>query len=97
MDAQKALKYRRWIRLRTPLIGPWLRHYAIRKLTQDRSPAAAAALAEIVADANDSSVVSMAIEALENIKEQASIDAVCTAWASSKYSILAEIIVKNIG
>ena len=95
MDPKILTKLKRWSCSSLPLIGPWLQQYALTKIINDSSPAAAVILAEIACDINNKSTASKALDALENMNSQAGIDAVCGHWLSTRNPILSNLIVKK--
>lgn len=81
------------LRNRLPLLGGWLRRWAIRALTRTGSPEAARLLAQAVADSRDSQVTSLALTSLRQLTAPASIDSICQVWASTRQPNLADLLV----
>jgi len=75
MDNWSLDKYRRWLRSRIPLIGPWLRKTAAERLVEDGSPAVAEALLEAAFEVQTGEAHAAAVECLERIADRGSQEA----------------------
>jgi WD40 repeat protein len=88
MDAAGLDLLARRLRSRLPLVGGWLRRGALRRLVADGSPAAAAVIAEALADADDASLR----DALAANPSPSWRDAVAEVWARRRDDRLAGLI-----
>jgi WD40 repeat protein len=77
---------------RLPLVGGWLRLWAVRKLADDDSPEAVRLLAEAVASGGDREVRIAALEVLQEVERPRCVEAVCEVWARTRDRYLEELL-----
>ncbi|GAB4448809.1 MAG: hypothetical protein Fur0044_44460 [Anaerolineae bacterium] len=80
------------LRNRLPLIGGWLRRYAVSILAEEESPLNARLLAETVVLNPNSRTGNAAAAVLSRLTHPAAIDAVCEMWAGMRHPALAVLI-----
>lgn len=80
---------------RLPLIGGWLRRYAVGILAEEDSPISARLLAETVVLNYDKRTTKAATAVLSGLTNPASIDAVCEMWAGMRHPALTTLIVNQ--
>lgn len=68
------------------------RRAAARHLARDRSPQAIRALAHALAGTRDERLRAIALDALDAVDDEETVDAVCSAWAATRSRRLADII-----
>ncbi len=88
----KIKRLRRRLYNRLPLVGGRLRFRAAQALAENGSPAALYALAEGLGRSDDAEVRALALKALQQIKKQPGIDAVCEAWAEHRSPDLTRLL-----
>ena len=78
-----------------PIFGSCIRQRAAVALSKDKSPNALKILAEAVVRSGDRKVITIALEALRNLRDQKSIDVLCKSWVESQDSQLQSLIRKR--
>ncbi len=75
-----------------PIFGSCIRQRAAVFLSKDKSPQAVKILAEAVVRSSDRKVITIALEALRNLRDRDSINAFCQVWAESRHKDLTTIL-----
>ena len=75
-----------------PIFGSCIRQRAAVFLSKDKSPQAVKILAEAVVRSSDRKVITIALEALRNLRDRDSINGFCQVWAESRHKDLTTII-----
>ena len=75
-----------------PILGSCIRQRAAVALSKDKSPQAVKILAEAVVRSGDRKVITIALEALRNLRDRDSINAFCQVWAESRHKDLTTIL-----
>jgi hypothetical protein len=83
------------LRNRLPLIGGWLRRYAVSILAEEDSPLSARLLAETVVLNPNNRTGNAATAVLSRLTNPAAIDAVCEMWAGMRHPALAALLTKQ--
>lgn len=78
-----------------PIFGSCIRQRAAVALCKEKSPQAVKILAEAVVRSSDRKVITIALEALRNLRDQKSIDVLCKSWVESQDSQLQSLIRKR--
>lgn len=83
------------LRNRLPLIGGWLRRYAVSILAEEDSPLSACLLAETVILNPDNRTGNAAAAVLSRLTNPAAIDAICEMWARMRHPALGALLTKQ--
>lgn len=75
-----------------PIFGSCIRQRAAVALSKDKSPQAVRILAEAVVRSGDRKVITIALEALRNLRDRDSVNAFCQVWAESRHKDLTTIL-----
>ena len=75
-----------------PVFGSCIRQRAAVALSKDKSPNALKILAEAVVRSGDRKVITIALEALRNLRDRDSVNAFCQVWAESRHKDLTTIL-----
>jgi WD40 repeat protein len=75
-----------------PIFGSCIRQRAAVALSKDKSPQAVKILAEAVVRSGDRKVITIALEALRNLRDRDSVNAFCQVWAESRHKDLTTIL-----
>ena len=75
-----------------PIFGSCIRQRAAVALSKDKSPHAVRILAEAVVRSGDRKVITIALEALRNLRDRDSVNAFCQVWAESRHKDLTTIL-----
>lgn len=75
-----------------PIFGSCIRQRAAVALSKDKSPHAVKILAEAVVRGGDRKVITIALEALRNLRDRDSVNAFCQVWAESRHKDLTTIL-----
>lgn len=78
-----------------PIFGSCIRQRAAVFLSKDKSPQAVKILAEAVVRSSDRKVITIALEALRNLRDKKAIDVLCKSWVESQDSQLQSLIRKR--
>ena len=75
-----------------PIFGSCIRQRAAVFLSKDKSPQAVKILAEAVVRSSDRKVITIALEALRNLRDRDSVNAFCQVWAELRHKDLTTIL-----
>ncbi|MCP4538601.1 MAG: hypothetical protein GY832_15820 [Chloroflexi bacterium] len=95
MNATELKRHKRELYSRTPIVGRFIRQWAVEALVKDGSVGAVRMLAEAVVQSDDKRVRDIALDALRKLTEWRRVSAACAVWAELRHPDLTTLLMER--